>query len=315
MLGGEWREANQSTVTVKDITIPAIEIWFQVLHEVNPNYNVPIPAIWHLANIGGQFRFDILKLKYWFAEWYERQPVDLWYANYKGSQLPDPRCLLYPCWVFDHYKGFMKITSFCAYRYTGHIMEINPSRHHDLHLPARVIQQLNAAKGRLRTVLHRDLYEPNDQLLRADCICKAETLWGYEKALTLCGAWPLERVAQHTAMYQILELLRTFSYTPPSEACSSCRQNYKSIVEGAESRSRCYFDGLCLDCMGGSKESTAREDSDYWNHNDPKENDKISGCREEHTQPTWYFSYMGRRQRKDTLYRSKTMERYEGDSE
>ncbi|KAL8856868.1 MAG: hypothetical protein Q9178_006585 [Gyalolechia marmorata] len=143
MLGGEWREANQSIVTLKDITVPAIEIWFQVLHEVNPNYNVPIPAIWHLANIGQQFRFDILKLKDWFAEWYERQPVDLWYTNYKS--IPDPRCLLYPCWVFDHYEGFMRITSFCAYRYAGHIMEINPSRHQDLHLPARVIRMSSAS--------------------------------------------------------------------------------------------------------------------------------------------------------------------------
>lgn len=114
-------------------------------------------------------------------------------------------------------------------------------------------------------------------------------------------------------MHQILDLLLNFSYKSPSEACSSCRKNFERIVGRAESRTRCYFDGLCLDCMDNSK--SLDEDSDYWNHSDPKEDDKISGCREEHMQSTWYFSYMGRRQRKDTLHRSKKMERYEGDPE
>ncbi|KAI1078483.1 hypothetical protein F5B20DRAFT_582399 [Whalleya microplaca] len=52
------------------------------------------------------------------------------------------------------------------------------------------------------------------------------------------------------------------------------------------------FDGLCLDCM--HKFKTGDEDCDYWEHARLRQYDH--GCRFKHGQPTWYFSYMGRRE-------------------
>ena len=146
MLGGGWKEAHRSTVTLKDWSILYMKIWLQVLHDVNPTLDVPIEAMWHLAKIADCYRFDVLKLKDWFASWYEKQPVTDWYAHYRDDDqhrdddLPNPKWLLYPCYTFDHYKGFMEATEFCAYRYTHHIGEVNPTRFCDLHLPSRVIR-------------------------------------------------------------------------------------------------------------------------------------------------------------------------------
>ncbi|KAI4241510.1 MAG: hypothetical protein L6R42_011241, partial [Xanthoria sp. 1 TBL-2021] len=63
MLGGEWKEAHQTTVTLKDWTTAYIKIWFQVLHHLTPSFDVPIHAMWHMAKIADCYRFDILKLK------------------------------------------------------------------------------------------------------------------------------------------------------------------------------------------------------------------------------------------------------------
>ncbi|KAI4235172.1 MAG: hypothetical protein LQ349_003337 [Xanthoria aureola] len=316
MLGGGWKEAHQSIITLKDWTILYMQIWLQVLHSVIPTSEVPIEAMWHMAKIADCYRFDVLKLKDWFAKWYQHQPISIWYAQYntQDHSLPNPKWLLYPCYTFDHYQGLMQATKFCAYRYTHHIGEVNPTRFYDLHLPSRVIQQLNAAKGRLRTVLHRDLYEPNDKLLKARCTCKEKTLWGYEKALTVCGAWPLERVVQDLSMYGILSRLSRFTYPLPASACSSCHLDYEKIVQDGKVKTEKYFEGLCLDCMDASKADD--EDHDYWSHGTPKEHDFVYGCRaKRHSQPTWYFSYMGRKQRRDKLYRGQKVARYGSDSE
>lgn len=50
------------------------------------------------------------------------------------------------------------------------------------------------------------------------------------------------------------------------------------------------FAGLCLDCLTQTKFGS--EDADYWNHCLDFEFDH--GCTVAHSQPTWYFSYMGR---------------------
>ena len=50
------------------------------------------------------------------------------------------------------------------------------------------------------------------------------------------------------------------------------------------------FSGLCLDCLIKTKFGNA--DADYWNH--CREFKYDHGCTVRHSQPTWYFSYLGR---------------------
>lgn len=63
--------------------------------------------------------------------------------------------------------------------------------------------QLNAARGRLRTIVHRELYKPIKDLLEADCKCKGNTLWGYEEnsLMRACGPW---RMSGDTPQCKIL---------------------------------------------------------------------------------------------------------------
>ena len=52
----------------------------------------------------------------------------------------------------------------------------------------------------------------------------------------------------------------------------------------------------CTDCMNISKPKLGDADEDYWHHSDLGVGwDK--GCRIRHGQPSWYFSFMGRKEK------------------
>lgn len=108
--------------------------------------------------------------------------------------------------------------------------------------------------------------------------------------------WPLEQTAQRNSIDRILCKLKGFSYEAPKGACVSCRMDYGSHVDKARKHVESYFDGLCLDCMDRSKAKLGDSDNDYWQHNQLSENEFIKGCRFPHKQPTWYFSFMGRKE-------------------
>ncbi|KAI0013958.1 hypothetical protein F4779DRAFT_639098 [Xylariaceae sp. FL0662B] len=85
------------------------------------------------------------------------------------------------------------------------------------------------------------------------------------------------------------------SKPPPSTQEQGHQQpkfSSQKAVHGLADEIEKKFDGLCLDCM--HKFKTGDEHSDYWEHGRLYEFDR--GCRFKHGQPTWYFSYMGRRE-------------------
>lgn len=169
---GHWREAQKELIELKEDSVASMDIWFRVLHNTGLVYDVPLEEMWRLVTACNKYFFDLSMLKPWFATWYEKHGVNQYYENWAirdkhSTDLLDPRYLLYPCWIFDHAKGFMRATHFLCYNSVGHITERNPTIHYDLRLEGRVIQQLNAAKGRLRTVIHNELFRPNEKLLKA----------------------------------------------------------------------------------------------------------------------------------------------------
>ena len=178
-----------------------------------------------------------------------------------------------------------------------------------------MLEQLNAAKGRLRTVIHNGLFRPNEKLLMASCKCKETTLFGYEKALYTIEVWPLERTCQKSPMTTILQRLDNFSFEARKDACRSCRTKYKELVATAQKTTRSYFDGLCLDCMDRTKSVTEDADMDYWKHNSLGKSDFVGHCLIKHNEPTWYFSFMGRREVRYRFLRSKRARWYSGDSD
>lgn len=169
-----------------------------------------------------------------------------------------------------------------------------------------LIEQLNAAKGRLRSLLHIGLFKPNETLLDAKCDCKEITLFGFEKTLWDLNVWPLEKYAQKKSISALLDNLNSFNYKPLSEVCIKyCRQNFNHLVLSTRSRVESYFQGLCMDCMNHTNLKSGDTDADYWDHNNYDPEDKFLDCRIRHKEPTWYFSFMGRREERDQFVKRK----------
>jgi len=317
-----FTEAAQTVVELCGHRVKTMEIWFLLLHgssldaayrsehefALATTYTVKLEEIWYLVDACDYFQFGIQLAWKWFEEWYKQ---------HAEAARKDPQKFLYPTWRFNHAEGFAAATRTLAYGGIGHVMEENPTKLYQFHLPPRIIQQLNAAKGRLRTVLLNGLFAPNETLLSGACQCKAETLFGYEKALYLLPVWPLERAAQRTSMGKILDRLEKFSYTPPeAKSCWRCRLNFEEMVKDARQYTRDYFDGLCLTCLDRSQAKTRDSDEDYWKHKDMPEDAWIEGCRFRHRQPTWYFSFMGRKEDRDRFRpRKRSSRHFDNDSD
>ena len=113
-------------------------------------------------------------------------------------------------------------------------------------------------------------------------------------------------------METILKRLDMFAYMygPEKTPCSECQLNYRTRVELAQSNTENYFDGLCLDCMDRSNTKTGNADKDYWEHHKLKVGKWDRGCRVKHQQPTWYFSFMGRREDMDAFRKEQKARRH-----
>lgn len=106
-------------------------------------------------------------------------------------------------------------------------------------------------------------------------------------------------------MNEILNRLQKFKFEAKSSACGTCRRNYKGCVEEIGEYVGCYFDGLCLDCLDRSEPKLGDLDMDYWRHHTIKEDEWIRGCRFRHKQPTWYFSFNGRKEDRDRFMKAR----------
>jgi hypothetical protein len=150
----------------------------------------------------------------------------------------------------------------------------------------------------VKTRLHRGLFEVIKKFLNQWCPCKEKALFQYCKGLDRTRVWPLEEWGTRKSIDELIEGLQSFRYDAPADGCSSCKYDIGSIVV----RKTCvdvesYFDGLCLHCMDSSTTADRDPDAAYWTH------DRLQkwgvGCPFEHGQPTWYFSFMGRREAMD----------------
>ncbi len=157
---------------------------------------------------------------------------------------------------------------------------------------------MNAARGSLRTKIHENLYI-NRRFLSAKCACKKDGLFQYELALDKTGSWPLEELMhgkKEMSIKAILDGLKNFWYEAPNDTCSLCSQDFdETVVVPAIEKVWNNFDGLCLDCIETTK--TGDFDRDYVRHHVRMNYDK--NCRISHDQPTWWFSFLSRKQHPD----------------
>jgi hypothetical protein len=249
----------------------AWKIWLQIIHDSlnRDSYEVGIATVWNVLVIADKYQLSPKheKAKRWFAKWYD----------ISGDPVTVDECseALYPCHTFDHARGFAFATKRLAYKNEGHVGEKRPEggQVYHLRLDHRITrmshpkigleptisltthtEQLNAARGRLRTILYRDLYAPVKKMLEDEknhCQYKEKVLWAYLKALEQTEVWPSERVSHGYSIEKIMKQLSDkFKCTDPhpdgTESCFRCKGNFNIDVKKAIECTRGYFNGLCL---------------------------------------------------------------------
>lgn len=290
----------------------AFAIWLHIMHDskdIVTTYSCSITAVWEVLETAHKWVLDPTAPgpKAWFEGWYETtsQNPTLRAEDYQYFF----QALMFPCHAFDFPKGWAATTKYLAYNVKGHISEERPPgfyRDH-LRLPQHIIGALNAAKGRLRTILHRALYDPIESTLERGVSPRTlMSLFAYETALSKTGAWPVEKKAPHFGIIALMTMLEAFETPEPSELGRlGCREHdYKfTIADFGENvfdalkETGGYFDGLCLDCMSTSNPNYNDSDEEYWAHTD-RDIPWDRGCRVGHDEPTWYFSFMGKTEKR-----------------
>lgn len=154
---------------------------------------------------------------------------------------------------------------------------------------------MNAARGRLKTVLHDRLWTPIEKPLKqGTCECKEKMLFAYQRRLCLDNIWPLERTFTKVSVHEMLRRLDLCKFDgDPPKSCVMCRIDCQKVVKYARQMTASYFDGLCLHCIEKTADDSKRaEKQTYW-YVGWTENwdDECPGVR--HGEPSWYFSYMG----------------------
>ncbi|KAI9038241.1 BTB/POZ domain-containing protein [Aspergillus affinis] len=279
MLRKRWAEASKSTVTLQGDNVKAMEMWLRLFHATLKEtefWCLSIEVTWHLVMVSDKYDIDRTKMKTWFGSWFD----------------------------------FEIITRELAYNWEHHISEVNPTTDFRMRLPSRVIQQLKTAKGRLRTILHRGLFELICEIVdTGKCSCKERTVFNFLAELRRIQAWPLEDTMAKTSIETMLKRLKRFGSSRMNAhgpntgmLLCKCSRNWGQVVYDTVRRVRNYFDGLCLDCMKSSKDVKYRRDGDieYWGHHMSRKK-YDAHCRIKHGEPTWWFSFMGRREKKELI--------------
>lgn len=299
--------------------------------------NIGIQDLYFVLAMANKYSFSttITSAKSWFEKWYAHHSSP---SNTQANQ-QDPRsassrhhgrngygfdyhahsALLLPTYMFDHAPGFRAATKYLVYRATGQITARLPfggsttvsqlkkcyphTNFGALILEPKILPQLNAAKTRLKTILHRGLWNQiADLLLRAACRCKPFVLFAYEVALTHAGVWPLEIAGLSNSIDFLLRKLENFGhgqngqgvYQPLTCGSKACTFNFVDVVEKSRRECKMGFDGLCLDCMDQSTSEDEVKEQRFWQKAKGGAG-WDQGCRVRHGQSSWYFSWLGDR--------------------
>ncbi|KAK3718872.1 hypothetical protein LTR37_004788 [Vermiconidia calcicola] len=302
-----FKDSQQSRIDLLEDEARSAEIWFKILHgsdSGSSNLDITIKNVWEMLLTAHKYGLDpqLPAAKAWFEAWWlanEKKP------NGRTFDFGDYRELLFPCHTFDYAPGFAAATKHLAYNAIGHITEKRPDNFHHYHLRLElgIVQQINAAKGRLKGILFRGLYKPiKDSFTGPHCDCKFKTYYTYEQALFKTGAWPLEDTFLYNSITKLLRMLGNFmlgnfrSKAVGPEMCAKCRFDVHKVVPEALSETSDSFDGLCLDCMNTSNPKVGDADEEYWRHAE-QGTAWDAHCRVRHSQPSWYFSFMGHKEK------------------
>ncbi|PYI31593.1 hypothetical protein BP00DRAFT_446416 [Aspergillus indologenus CBS 114.80] len=288
-----WTESDSNTITLQDDHIVAMEILLRKLHAslgAMSVQEVSVADVWHLVLACDKYGLSPKEFRGWFASW----------AKHAATQIDT----LYGRDERIYYRQTLSET---------HITERNPTKVDQMHLPPRILQQMNAVRGRLRNIAHKGLFDRIARILQVSSApCCERTVFEFFCELQRISVWPFEDCMRHCSIDDLVFRMKQFDatkmrgYTDPETkkpvACFFCEHDWKAVVAGAAKRVEAYFDGLCLDCMDLTKNlhKGGDRDRDYWAYMLPRDR-YDENCRIKHGEPTWYFSFMGRREKKGLI--------------
>ncbi|KAF2634057.1 hypothetical protein P280DRAFT_414639 [Massarina eburnea CBS 473.64] len=255
-----------------------------------------------MINAGDKYQFDGTILIGFFENWFAAN------VNMGSMDADFARQLALPCYMFDHAKGFSDITKWLAYNFGGHITENRPAgfRWKHMHLsPPDFVGPMNHARGGLKTVLHRGIWNRVGKLLEqgpeSNLCDEWDTVAGrYFAELVRIDAYPLETIFPKHSMNTILERLEKFKLGDIGD-CFCCEIDWRHHITKSIENTRTNFHGLCIDCMDSSKPKRGSTDEDYWMHLGTVGGRWDTHCRVKHGQQTWYVSWLGRSEHRQKL--------------
>ncbi|KAL4886068.1 hypothetical protein BJY04DRAFT_178452 [Aspergillus karnatakaensis] len=188
MFGSGFRESRKGPIILQRDNVTAMEIIFRMLHGtlsgIEPT-SVSVQTVWHLVIACNKYLVDMKTgvLHDWFGEWYEAAWDQTQHEPIKepgNSRLEFTEAALYPCVRLDHAVSFQKNTRYLVYHSVRSVKESIQVRDSkckiDLYTDPLVIQQLNAARGRIRNILCVGLMDKVADLIKyASCECKEGT--------------------------------------------------------------------------------------------------------------------------------------------
>ncbi|KAI1129577.1 hypothetical protein F5Y10DRAFT_263964 [Nemania abortiva] len=261
---------------------------------------------------------DMSPLSGWFTGFYNMHKKE--FKGKESDGKPRAFSVLAPAYWFDCPQIFHDATRYIAYNTTGHIENTNPTKYHDQYMrgvPDRVLSQLSAARASQRTRLEKWLPTVPATCPDRTDECLDVMVFSHKRSLLITGIKSLFSLADRKrTLNQLLDNLDKYEFSlakiepqHPGEninsswstkLCHDCtgeRLSHEaakltSKVLSASERVRENFGGLCLDCM--HKFRNGNDDDDYFMHDKRGHHDH--SCRVKHGQPTWYFSYMGRKE-------------------
>ena len=123
-------------------SIMSMELWLRVIHGLQPEMkNIDLPEVWRVILVCDRYEFEINRLNDWFARWYDDQFKDNSLNKLGNDDVEEARSLLFPCYTFDHARGFLDVTRYLVYSCAFHITEINPIKELSLRLPSRITRK------------------------------------------------------------------------------------------------------------------------------------------------------------------------------
>ncbi|MCJ1351457.1 MAG: hypothetical protein MMC33_001441 [Icmadophila ericetorum] len=261
-------ENNDKTQPVRQITDFKVKkellLWLFHSKFTDESYQVPYPELWTLIMACDKYPVNHKRFKPWFA-------------------IP---------------------TKYFAYQSVGHIEEPRVVGHPGLNLPYKFISQLCVARGGLRTILGRSISKLLDALFEdADRSCKEATTHNYQKALRVLRIKSFEDFATKISIAELCTKLGGSKFMrDPKAYLRSCHKSYEDLMKLTVTRTKGYFDGLCLDCInhGKPKLKGYNEEDDYRWFRDLDE-EWNEGFRIKHGEPTCYFFVHARREKENII--------------